>query len=315
MSSLSIVIPTLNRIEFLRIALDNFVQQIPYSHIKLEICVCDNASNDGTSGLFGEGSLYEQIRYYRFTERVDSDTSFQRAVRVATGEYILLFGDDDVPLPGFVAHITKIIADHDAIELLYVNRIIGDEKLDLATEIPHSSAPYGVTLLSTSDFISKFTHWPSFISSLVFARRIWQERVTSYEGYNYYYSQLIGSRDGRVAFAASPLVLQRRGRQTWKNKWPLYWLVSMPKLLKDLETAGVTHGALNKWANEEVTHVKFFIDCVVAKAYNYGVNSAFWKDSRSYQTSKIRIFGSFLIQFFLPTFLAKLFYSKFGKMT
>ena len=315
---LSIVVPTLNRRNLLQPTLDALLIQIEHC-TNVELIVSDNASDDGTNLLFeNEKYKYANIRYTKHQSRVEIDQSFSRSVDLAKGKYVVLFGDDDIAMPGYVSEVLKAILENPNCGFVYVNRIIGDENLQNCNEIPHTTEIFGTHCLPVSDFVKRFTHWPGFVTCLVFSMKVWNKDLKLnylYPGYNFLYRVYMGSKDLNVCYIACPLVAQRRGIQSWKKFWPQYWLVSMPSLLKKLEYEGVTAGALATWQTYEVSNKRFIIDLFVAKAYAYPISSDFWQMSRNFQSSRFRKISSLLIQYFLPVALAKYIYSKSKKMT
>lgn len=316
---LSIVIPTLNRRELLEKTLDLLIKQLSDALITIELIVCDNASNDNTETLFNDcGKFANIVKYVRYDNRVDIDASFARSIALCSGKYINLFGDDDLPLPGFIKELTHTILTNDSVDLFYVNRVVGDENLLNTSFVPHPDTPYGIRVMSIDKFINEFTHWPGFVTCLVFSANAWKKSAvenTYFDGYNFLNRIYLGCKDKNACFIASPLVLQRRGIQSWKKFWPQYWLVSMPQLLENLEITSVTTGALATWCKKEVSTKRFLIDCFVAKAYAYPIASSFWRDSRKYQFLPARKIGSLIIQYLVPVFVAKFLYSKTNKMT
>ncbi len=315
---LSIVVPTLNRKDLLQTTLDELLQQIE-QYKNVELIVSDNASNDGTHLLF-ENEKYSNsnLKYIRHETRVDIDQSFSRSVDLANGDFVTLFGDDDIAMPGYVGQVLKAITENPNCGFVYVNRIICDEYLQNCNEIPHRDEIVGIHTMNVSDFIKRFTHWPGFVTCLIFSMKVWNEKQKLnyiYPGYNFLYRVYMGSMGLKVCYIANPLIAQRRGIQSWKKFWPQYWLISMPHLLKTLEDDNVTKGALKVWQDTEITNKRFLIDSFVAKAYSYPIKSDFWKLSRSFQFSKLRKVISYFIQYFLPTTLAKYIYSKSKKMT
>lgn len=319
MIELSIVVPTFNRKGLLEVTLDSIIAQLDDSQVSFELLVTDNASSDGTSELFEDGAKYHSIaRYARYDNRVGIDESFVRAVSETKGRFVLLFGDDDIPLPGFLRELTSCLAANAEIGFFYVNRIIGNQNLEYTTEVPHAKSPFGRMFMPLSDFIRIFTHWPGFVTCLVFSREAWdlgKPYSMGFDGYNFLSRVYHGSANKETCFIASPLVLQRRGIQSWKKHWVTYWLVSMPKMLTSLEACGVTTGALTNWQEREVTNRRFIIDCFVAKAYNYSFRSSFWSDMRKFQVSRFRLTVSYFFQYLLPVAFARFLYSKTDKMT
>lgn len=316
---LSIIVPTLNRKHLLDTTVNLLISQLHEALVTTELIVCDNASNDETSKLFCEGGKFNSnVRYVRYDERLSADASFERCIALCSGDFINLFGDDDLPLPGFIKELTHTILNNKNVDLFYINRIVGDENLCATSYVPHSSKPYGIRLMSVSKLIEEFTHWPGFVTCLIFSKACWEVGKIEkryFDGYNFLNRIYLGCKDKNACFVASPLILHRRGIQSWKKFWPQYWLVSMPQLLENLEINNVTTGALATWQLKEVTTKRYLIDCFVAKAYAYPIRSSFWRNSRKYQVSGIRQIGSLFIQYLVPVFIAKFLYSKTKKMT
>lgn len=317
---LSIAVPTLNRASLLGETLDLLLAQIEEAVVPIEILVSDNASEDETPKMFAASEArFPGVKYFRFDERVNIDGSFSRTVSCCKGEYILLFGDDDIPLPGFIREVTLAIREGSQLDLIYVNRLIGDATLNFTREIAHIERPYGRHTMEIGDFIERFTHQPGFVTSLIFSRRAWEggaDKVRpEYDGYSFLARVYWGAREGRAIYIGAPLLIQRRGVQAWKKEWPRYWLVAMPSILHDLDENGITGKSLAAWRENEISDFRFLIDCVVAKAYGYAVGEPFWAVSRNFQISSKRLLISHFVERCMPAFLAKWAYSRSPKMT
>lgn len=94
MTLLSICIPTLNRVDFLRFSLQGLLPAAQSAGV--EVCVSDNASADGTQDLLNELSAqYPCLRIRRSEVKLDIDASMLAAIAMGSGEYIYPLGDDD----------------------------------------------------------------------------------------------------------------------------------------------------------------------------------------------------------------------------
>ncbi len=90
----SIVIPTYNRADSLKCAINSFLAQ---NFGDFEIIVSDNNSTDNTRKVvesFGE----KRIVYSKNSENVGSLSNIQKVILMAQGKYIITHGDDDVIL-------------------------------------------------------------------------------------------------------------------------------------------------------------------------------------------------------------------------
>jgi glycosyltransferase involved in cell wall biosynthesis len=76
----------------------------------VEIIVINNNSTDTTEQLVAElCNEYPKIRYFRNNENIGEDANFIRCVEEARGQYVWLFGDDEILLPGGIAEVVKAL--------------------------------------------------------------------------------------------------------------------------------------------------------------------------------------------------------------
>lgn len=98
---LTLAIPTYNRVEKLKISLERVVEQTQGKPV--ELLVSDNASTDATQPFMEEFcKSHPNVTYIRNSENIGPDRNFLNCYNRASGEYVLLLGDDDLLLPGAV---------------------------------------------------------------------------------------------------------------------------------------------------------------------------------------------------------------------
>ena len=99
---LTIAIPTYNRSEYLRLALERVKAEVEsIGSDKVEVLVSDNCSSDDTPGVVRaaqEAGL--AIRYVRNDENLGWARNFAQCFDLARGRYLLMSGDDDVLCEG-----------------------------------------------------------------------------------------------------------------------------------------------------------------------------------------------------------------------
>lgn len=103
---LTIAIPTYNRCELLKIALDSILKQ---KNNKVEVVVYDNASTDGTEGLMKQYAQKEGVLYYRNPQNLGMDGNFLNCLNAGSGKYIHLMSDDDILLDGAIENMIRLI--------------------------------------------------------------------------------------------------------------------------------------------------------------------------------------------------------------
>ena len=107
---LSICIPTYNRAEYLRKALENITSD-PAFNESIEIVISDNASVDNTRDVGEEySSRYKNIRYFRNEENM-RDANFKMALHRARGKYLRLSNDTLRYRPGALSLMINKISE------------------------------------------------------------------------------------------------------------------------------------------------------------------------------------------------------------
>lgn len=121
-TSLSICIPTHNRKDFLANTIKKIINSKNVG--KLEIVIGDDASTDGTSQIVKElsGQLGNiNLIYKKFNKRLYFDKMVLSIVKLAHGDFCWLISDDDIPLPGSILKVKKIISEHPNVSLIHTN--------------------------------------------------------------------------------------------------------------------------------------------------------------------------------------------------
>jgi glycosyltransferase involved in cell wall biosynthesis len=113
----SVVMPTHNRLHLLRDAIETVRRQ---EFSTWELVVFDNASQDGMSEYVG--SLKdERVRYARSELFLPVTQSWNRAIELAHGDYVVLLGDDDGLTPHYFKRLAEIIERFDEPDVIYNN--------------------------------------------------------------------------------------------------------------------------------------------------------------------------------------------------
>ena len=107
--TLSICIPTFNRLRFLKELMPSILRQLAAVPVgEVELVVSDNASTDGTAEYLR--SLGDpHLRWWTNDENIGGDRNFLKCVAEAKGAYVWLFGDDDLMPEGSVARVLDFL--------------------------------------------------------------------------------------------------------------------------------------------------------------------------------------------------------------
>lgn len=115
----SICIPTFNRADFLRQAVDSALGQ---DYRQLEVVIGDNASTDGTREACRAYARDPRVRYYRSATNRGATANVRSCVRdYASGEYALVLSDDDLLVdPSYVSKAIAVLRRHRDAGMLMV---------------------------------------------------------------------------------------------------------------------------------------------------------------------------------------------------
>lgn len=101
---ISFLIPTKDRLALLKHAIASILDQ-PKDAAEIEIVVTDNASSEDYASYIGE-LADSRVVYFRQPESVSVTENWQKALSLATGDYILMLGDDDALTPDFMYRVS-----------------------------------------------------------------------------------------------------------------------------------------------------------------------------------------------------------------
>jgi glycosyltransferase involved in cell wall biosynthesis len=117
---LSIIIPTYNRVHYLKQALESALSQ---DCDEYEVVVSDNASTDGTLELLQQYSNHSIVRYFRNTTNIGMVSNWRRAVfELARGDWFILLSDDDYLIDRrYLRKVSDLISKNADLALVYAN--------------------------------------------------------------------------------------------------------------------------------------------------------------------------------------------------
>lgn len=113
----SVVIPTHNRLHLLRDAIETVRRQ---EFEDWEVVVFDNASKDGIADHV-RGLNDQRVRYARSDVFLPVTDSWNRAIELAQGDYVVLLGDDDGLTPHYFKRLKRIIERFNMPDVIYNN--------------------------------------------------------------------------------------------------------------------------------------------------------------------------------------------------
>lgn len=186
---LTICIPTHHgRGPYLRDLFDSILDQISEAEVgKLEICISDNASEDGTSELIQEYRATSPIpiKYFRFDQDMRGVRNFVNVVEMAEAEYCWLMGSDDVIPHDGIRTVLHALEQHPGIPAITVNKLNFDKEIrstlgpDHDLVLPKDPAR-SRRLESFEEIASNLAIAYTYMSAHIFRREAWLEEVSTF---------------------------------------------------------------------------------------------------------------------------------------
>jgi len=163
---ISIIIPTRNRVNFLKRALDKILES---DYPNLEVIVVDGASTDGTFQLL---KAYEN-RISKWISEPDGGEYFavNKGLKFATGEIIKFMSDDDVLLPHALGTAGRYFLANPDVDVIF-----GQQKWYVSTpaknELVYDKLITDERSLTPRNWIRRSRKVPSHIASFIRKRVI-----------------------------------------------------------------------------------------------------------------------------------------------
>lgn len=307
---LSIIIPTVNRCEYLKRTVAHLLPQVIRNKDEVEFIICSNACTDNTADYVNElKSNYGFVQFYHFNDFVPICDSFSRSIGTSRGKYVILWGDDDIASPFVIDFILEQIKQKSNLGLLHFNVAVGtDLCYDInISRVENTRYSEGISVEPLKKFLTVHAGTCGFITSMVFIREAWDKglRYQKKEHYGYEFLYVIyhglGERD--CVYCSYPLVIQRMPmKRAWLNKWPLYGYIGLPNLLHDLDNDKLAAGAFEYW---DKTNNSFY-SYLVALLYASSEKKFYRPHCREIaynQNSKFRKVLAYIIVYTFPGFL------------
>ena len=136
MPTVSVIISTHNRVEFLPRA----IESAKNASRDCEIIVADDASTDGTAEFCSHRT---DIRYVRLDGHKGVGAVRNAGIRESSGEFISFHDDDDVRFPGSIDREVRLLVDNPKAGLAYGPILHGDQDCNPTDIVDPKETPQG----------------------------------------------------------------------------------------------------------------------------------------------------------------------------
>jgi glycosyltransferase involved in cell wall biosynthesis len=315
MKKIAVVLPTYNRLEYLKVTLDLFVGQVSRNENSVSFWICNNASTDGTDQFLVEfNRKHPNFNIKNFTDHVDIGHSISRSNDLADGEYVLMWGDDDIPFPYMLDTLLDTLREYEKIGLVHFNRLQGfDDKVAKMSRqslvFPHTSC--NVEQFESMDtFLMEHALDITFLSAVMFKKEYWDKNkglnTETHYGYEFLGHILHGfSKKDRIVYIPYPLMLQRKPEtRPWMKDSPLYRFVGMPNMYYDFEKWGLITSAKKLWMKNGNNN-RQFLSVMAQTSMFKSIYRSKYKEMIRYQFSFFRKLLAFFFIYIMPASVYK----------
>jgi glycosyltransferase involved in cell wall biosynthesis len=120
MIKFSVLLPTRNRLEFLKYAVETVLKQ---DYEDWEVIISDNCSEQDIRG-YVQSLNDSRIKYYRTKDSVQVTENWNNALEKSTGDYVIMLGDDDGLTKGYFTTISRLIGTYKWPDFIYHNAFL-----------------------------------------------------------------------------------------------------------------------------------------------------------------------------------------------
>jgi len=117
---ISVLLPTRDRLDYLRMAIETVRRQ---DAPDWEVVISDNDSREDIAGHVA--SLDDdRIRYARTSRSLPVTENWNAALAMSTGDYVVMMGDDDALLPGYLTQMRELIERFERPDAIYTGSLL-----------------------------------------------------------------------------------------------------------------------------------------------------------------------------------------------
>lgn len=210
---LSICIPTYNRFKNLEETLQNISSTSKNISFLKEILILDNNENSKAKDIIEKHISYNsKIKYVQNEKNIGPEKNFKRCIELASADYVWMVADDDLL---FKDSLNLIESKNFDFDILIVNwSLYNNNFSSLIKEKVLNN--HKNTFNNKNEILSTFGSKLSFISSIIFKKKLFDEKINNFYDtfipYQLSFLALVYSiidESSKVVFLEKPLIMQR----------------------------------------------------------------------------------------------------------
>lgn len=265
----SICIPTFNREDHLNNCLNSIlVSSKNVKNFNFEVCVSDNNSNYDVEKIINKYKVSLDIKLNKNKKNLGFSLNAIQSVKMASGKYVWMIGNDDLLLPETLACIKKLIEDNQNVEFFFINSYFLNSKF-----LKNFNSPFNITeidykklnsiSLSKKDKTCKFwevidpkVSWDFLIAIFlsIFNREKWLKNLHVLDLRSINDTELWSNfdntcthpkvlaaafKDSNAYICTEPLSVNLVGEREWYGLYEFIEIVRIPELLDYYRSLGM----------------------------------------------------------------------------
>jgi len=116
----SVLLPTRNRLDLLGYAVETVRRQ---DYDNWEVIISDNHSDQDIAG-FVRSLNDDRLRYVRTETFIPVTDNWNNALEKASGDYVIMLGDDDCLMKGYFSKMSRLLKEFDAPDVVYTSAFL-----------------------------------------------------------------------------------------------------------------------------------------------------------------------------------------------
>ena len=238
---LTIAIPSHNKSYLLNQALNSIIDEGDFNE-EIDILISDNSPSNDIKDLYDRKfSKQKKINLIDSSKFSCLDSNVNRSVEASKGEYVWIFGDDDLIVPGSIISIIRHLKKHKPSILVVNSQSFNQNGIIEKKRVPiKNNLVYGAE--ENDIFLANFGSYLTYLGAIVVKKNLWMENFDNAKIGSYFahLDVLFKLKRNRIAhFLSKDCIKMRLGSQTWTGKSFEIWNIFFAEIiwgLKDYES-------------------------------------------------------------------------------
>ena len=234
---ISIVIPSNNSTNLLSEAILSITSETEWNS-KCELCISDNSEGNETSNFVNtKYNTNPKIVYRRSLDALTLDENVNMAVSIARGEYVWIFGDDDLICKDSLTTLVSYL-DNSSPDILILNSISFQEKglVENSRLFLDTIKVYGPN--DNDVFMRELGGYITYVGCIEIRKKLWTKyfRLNKVGTYFAHLDTVCRAKVGHIAhYLPDPAIKMRLHMQTWTAKHFEIWNIYFPEVIWELD--------------------------------------------------------------------------------